>query len=363
MSGLINYGALKIEKIDKNKLKIDLKGNETEEEKKAREERNSKIEQQDMPYHINIEDYLSKIDEEKYKNRVELYLNKLDSSISSVMNKFSTDPIISKCIYGRDLRQIKGTSTVKEYEKNADGSVKLDDKGNPQSKGIRARRDKTEGRFPNLLDSVSNIVMKNAIDVAQSVYAYSYAKELKKMTDSQLEEVKKAMCYAMTSSATTWKCIKWSENFTCLEWSSPYIIEIMFTDKIGQTLGERGGKYSTSYTIAGASFADMTKLTKSANKILYTTDPKNSSMLGSSQITTVYSDGICYLKTVNTTCKNIKDIWEDKEIARYKGGGGFITIFGVGGWGYNHPVVRSQYSGQRCTEFNPPKETTQEIKM
>ena len=339
MSGLIHYGALKIEKIDKNKLKIDLKGNETEEEKKAREERNSKIEQQDMPYHINIEDYLSKIDEEKYKNRVELYLNKLDSSISSVMNRFNSDPVISKCISGRDMRQITGkTQVVKQ-------------------------RNFTSGRFPNLLDSVSNIVMKNAIDVAQSVYAYSYAKELKKMTDSQLEEVKKAMCYAMTSSATTWKCLKWSENFTCLEWSSPYIIERMFTDKIGQTLGERGGEYSTSYTIAGASFADMTKLTKSANKILYTTDPKNSSMLGSSQITTVYSDGICYLKTVNTTCKNIKDIWEDKEIARYKGGGGFITIFGVGGWGYNHPFVRSQYSGQRCTEFNPPKETTQEIKM
>lgn len=107
----------------------------------------------------------------------------------------------------------------------------------------------------------------------------------------------------------------------------------------------------------------MTKLMKSANKILYTTDPKNSSMIGSSQITNVYSDDICYLKTVNTTCKNIKDIWEDKEIARYKGGGGFTTIFGVGGWGYNNPVVRSQYSGQRYTEFNPPKETTQEIKM
>lgn len=332
LSGLIHYGALKIEK--KKRFLNDNSGVDNKnKEMMDKEER-------DLEYHINIEDYLSKIDEkdDPYKNRVSLYLDKLDSSVSSVINKFKSDPVISKCINGRDLRQING-----------------------KTQGVR-KRSFTEGRFPSLLDSVSNSVMKSAIDVAQSVYADTYAKELKKMTDSQSEEVKKAMCYAMTANTASWKCNKWKWWY-CSEWEYADMMDSLFTGKEGQILGERGGKYSTSYTMAGAKLSEMLKLTKSANKTLYTTDPKSGSMLGSSEITTTYSEGICYLKTVSTSCKNVKDIWEDKHIATKKGGGGFISVFGAAGWGYSHPIIRPQYSGQRCTEFNEPKESIQQIKI
>ena len=115
---------------------------------------------------------MSKVDnsEQKYKDRIKIYLDKLNSSVSNVMNIFESDTIISKCINGRDLRQIKGTT---DYQRNANGDIERDNKGNPIKK-VKTRGDTAEARFPNLLDSVSTTVMRDAINVAQSVYSRKY---------------------------------------------------------------------------------------------------------------------------------------------------------------------------------------------
>ena len=188
LSGLIDYGNLEIKKITNNNTSI---------------------------YNIDKDGYITNIDnsdDDKYKERVKLYLEKLEKSVSNVMNKFSTDPIISNCMSGRDLKQIKGTSTVKEYEKNADGSVKLDNKGDPQSKGIRARGDKTEGRFPNLLDSLSSRIAKQALDVSTAVYAKAYQEKMSELVklSPDPDKIAKALCYSMfkDSNKENWHCVK-----------------------------------------------------------------------------------------------------------------------------------------------------------
>jgi len=302
MSGLIHYGALKIEKIDKKTREEQALPNESNENKKAREERNSKIEQQDMPYHINIDGYLSKIDStDSYKNRVKTYLQKLDSSVSNVMNKFYTDPVISKCIHGRDMRQITG-----------------------KAQGVK-QRNFSSTRFPNLLDSVSSRIMLNAINVAQIAYSKSYEKEFKKFSADKSEEDKKAMCYGMTSSKDNWECVR---NVDFFVWSTDtwdnLCVEYGYTPSLRFSTRSMKDGNKENYTHVKYTSDEINNYYKKANesKTLNIGDnfkrhhyrSNGKSHASTVQIDTSYSNGkctitqkaICYMDSYSEECNAIK---------------------------------------------------------
>ena len=161
-----------------------------------------------MPYRINIDEYLDNADDSmpEYKNRIKIYLQKLETETSNIMNKFSTDPVISKCINGRDLRQIKGTADL-ERDKNGN-LVKDGDK----VKTVRTRGDKAEKRFPNLLDSVSNTIMKTALNTAREVYAKIYQEKftelIKSTSNLDKDKIGRAICYSMLNSKANWTCTR-----------------------------------------------------------------------------------------------------------------------------------------------------------
>ena len=321
MSGLIHYGALKIEKIDKNKLKIGLKGDETEEEKKEIAERNKKvdsIEQRDQPYHINIDGYLENIKNDPYKNRVGTYLKKLDASVSNVMNKFYTDPVISKCIHGRDMRQITG-----------------------KTQGVK-QRNFTTARFPSLLDGVSSAVMKTAIDIAQIAYSKTYEKELKKMTDVQSDEIKKGMCYG--SVAGMKKCMQWS-GIECKLWNTEQSLTNLFSN-----VSNSKDELYTYYKVSGAKLNDLTKLVSSAKKETNTVDPGTGSLLAKVEISASYhGDGRCEIETITTECKKKSSKYKKENVKNTK-----VKAF----WGlisYESPNIEDVYQGESCDEFDDPR--------
>ena len=161
-----------------------------------------------MLYHINIDEYLDNADSSvpEYKNRVRIYLQKLENETNNIINKFSTDPVISNCIKGRDLRQIKGTS---DLERDENGEVVKD---GDKVKTVRTRGDTTEARFPNLLDSVSITIMRTALNTAREVYAKTYQEKftefIKSSSNPDKDEIGRAICYSMLYSKDNWTCTR-----------------------------------------------------------------------------------------------------------------------------------------------------------
>jgi hypothetical protein len=103
---------------------------------------------------------------------IEGELLNIQGQVNRVMDMIKTDPKISMCINGRDMKQIGGKSG----------------------------RDHTEARFPNLLNSVSASVINSALAQATQNYNRRLQEEMQKMAASGGDEV------------ANWKCIQMAEG-------------------------------------------------------------------------------------------------------------------------------------------------------
>ena len=133
------------------------------------------------PGEIDVDDYITKIKELKDNKNIpnaegiisaiEEELNNIAGTINRTIQMIEQDPEIQFCVNGRDLSQITG------------------DKG-----------DRTEARFPNLLNSVKMQIATAALRQAQDNYNKKFTEEVAKATKDASADLAQYMCQMLPTN-------------------------------------------------------------------------------------------------------------------------------------------------------------------
>ena len=201
---------------------------------------------------------------------------------------------------------------ISEYEKNDDNIIKTDDKGNP-IRSLKARGDKTEGRFPNLLDSLSSRIAKQALDVSTAVYAKAYQEKMSELVklSPDPDKIAKALCYSMLDSEKNWNCTrrtvmhrqrdKNQEYFMCTRYE--YIGKLHKNFDLEEEKQKDSSKYRTFIKYTSKNLADLlgtTDTTPSEKSLVIETKGRNGdkNVVIHKTVFTVesYENGICKIK-------------------------------------------------------------------
>ncbi len=141
------------------------------------------------PGEIGVQDYIKEI---KRKNKdvkdadaiitsIEDELNNIAGTINRAISLIESDQRIQYCVNGRDLSQIKGTSRNASDKKTAE---------------------KTEARFPNLLNQYRVMIGMAALRKAQDNYNKKVNAAISEATQSASADIAQYMCNKIASSET-----------------------------------------------------------------------------------------------------------------------------------------------------------------
>ncbi len=292
-------------------------------------------------YELDINDYADHLDkladaDSASKERVLSNLRGVQSKINQKIAVLTSDPKVSMCVYGRDMKQIRSRKDAPE---------------------------KTTARFPNLLDSSINLIINSGLDQANNNYSKKFKEVMAEFTDKQNDEVKTALCAAMASNDKGLKCRQSFLNGTKCD---------VFVNQaaLGFQDAEDGG-YGLKIVLGGMKQNELLKMASKNTGEYITTDSKSGSMLGKITMSAVYSaeNNTCNVTTVTQMCKNAKDVYDAYSSCgsggiRVLGGGGCSGngggLVSIGGGGTTNS---STYAGAMCTSYAEPTTTTQQIKM
>lgn len=285
-------------------------------------------------YELDISDYSNSIEEmdgsSAVKERVLATLQSVQGKINQKIALLTSDPKIGMCVYGRDMKQVRG------------------------------RTSKTDARYPNLLDSSIMSIINAGLEQADFNYAKKYDDMLTKVMEEQNDERKAAVCAAMASNNAV-------QDKTTSKFAS------IFNRSNSSNIGMSGGGYEVRLVIDGMTMDEITKSQQTGVGSFIEVDD-NGSMISSITKHSVYSagDNTCKLTITTQVCEDMKDVYDtyNSDTCSYgglsigagagcSGGGG---IFNAGGG--KHTTVNSKtFQGTVCTKMTSPITETEEVKM
>ena len=294
-------------------------------------------------YELDISDYSNQINNVQgtsaVKERVLSTLQSTQNKINQKIALLTSDTKISMCVNGRDMRQIRGKNS--------------------------AKGDKTEARFPNLLDSSIMTIINSGLDKAGKNYAKKYEEIIANVMEEQGDEKKNALCAAMAHQDDGKS--KLQSVFLLLNKKK----KNNEAGKKNNEAGMSGNGYDVKLVIDGMTMNELLAQSKSNTGSFVQTDGKGNMI---SQIITraIYSaeNNTCKLTTTTQVCKHMKDVYDTTV---NKCGGGGISILGshggcggsgvisIGGGG--HKNTKTEFKGTVCTDLTEPETKTEEIKM
>ena len=149
------------------------------------------------PYTLQIDEYIKNLginESDEDVKRVRAALVNIQNKMSQKINQLTSDPTISMCLKGRDMKQIRGNRT--RVKKNADGTDMVDEEG----KAITESDNQTEGRYPHLLDEKMEKIFAAALNKAEENYGKQYEEMLSEAMKNADETQKKKMCNLIASN-------------------------------------------------------------------------------------------------------------------------------------------------------------------
>ena len=203
ISGMISFGSIKMG---------DASGHL--ETRLGRETDNTKVLE---PGEIGVQDYIENVKKNNTGNdgviaRIEAELNNIAGNINRTIELISQDPRIQQCINGRDLSQITGKE-----------------------------KDKTEARFPYLLDNVKIEIAMAALTKARENYEAKYNEYVSKATRDLDVDIAQYMCQNMSAGENETKSTGINTSV-----AKPYAISYQIGAGLGAADLMRGGHSTTS---------------------------------------------------------------------------------------------------------------------
>ena len=290
------------------------------------------------------------------KERVLSTLRSVQGKINQKIAILTSDPKITMCINGRDMKQIRGRSAAGTETPNTRKLKTL--------KGVTV--DLTNARFPHLLDSSIMLLINAGLEQADANYSKKYEELVAEVMEAQNDQRRSALCAAMASNPDKDLSTKYGNLFT--------------TGKAGQG----GSGYEIQLVIDGANLNKLLEL-QAEGKGTFVEYVKNAdgseSMVSLLTTTANYSSesNTCNLTTMTEVCENMKDIYDEEHKDTTKCGSGGIEVLNVvstcngasgggllriGGGGKKHETVDTKtFKGSYCSKFGKPVYTEKAIKM
>ncbi len=203
ISGMISFGSIKMG---------DASGHL--ETRLGRETDNTKVLE---PGEIGVQDYIENVKKNNTGNdgviaRIEAELNNIAGNINRTIELISQDPRVQQCINGRDLSQITGKE-----------------------------KDKTEARFPYLLDNVKIEIAMAALTKARENYEAKYNEYVSKATRDLDVDIAQYMCQNMSAGENETKSTGINTSV-----AKPYAISYQIGAGLSAADLMRGGHSTTS---------------------------------------------------------------------------------------------------------------------
>lgn len=169
------------------------------------------------PGEIGVQDYIENVKDNNTGNdgviaRIEAELNNIAGNINRTIELISQDPRIQQCINGRDLSQITGKE-----------------------------KDKTEARFPYLLDNVKIEIAMAALTKARENYEAKYNEYVSKATRDLDVDIAQYMCQNMSAGENETKSTGINTSV-----AKPYAISYQIGAGLSAADLMRGGHSTTS---------------------------------------------------------------------------------------------------------------------
>lgn len=310
-------------------------------------------------YEIDVSDYIDtslKDYSQETKDRIEAALQATANKINQKIAILTSDPKISMCVYGRDLRNINGTAhtNTNDKETSADGTK-------------TTRKTEADARFPHLLDSSIMVIISSGLDRAGVNYANKLDTLVGESMENQSDDVKTAMCAALAMNPDQTD-------------TTAYGNLISADSKI-----EKG-----QMTIAGVDKSQLLKISASGKGewVLTDTGGEDGNMIGRIVKTAAYSskNNTCTVTSQVETCEDMEFVYDTTNLKLKKAKRGASVSFGgtsLNGVGGSDglfsqstnkievsgkkikglSVTSKTFRGQACKKFAEPQVSTQTIKM
>ncbi len=276
-------------------------------------------------------------------NRIRSAINTVENSAVQKINILNTDPTIETCIKG----------LTQSWRKD----------GDPM------QREENVARFPHLLESYTRMVFNSALNKAYLNYNEKYNKLVGEAMEDQSDDVKAALCAAMSYQEGAAVCTEHEEvdgEAVCKKYRTNLALESIFNNNAGD-MGLRGS--GTRYELQASDLSKKLQ-TMSKGKGEFIQVDKEGNMIGWITMESMYSSGtnICTLKTTSKLCSEMEmKITTDTTYCETAGlGGGCSTWEGAVAptIGYADTTYKKEnYHGIYCSEYGEPVTNVQEIKM
>ena len=298
-------------------------------------------------YELDISDYANNIKDvdntsAAAKERVLSTLQSTQNKINQKIALLTSDPKISMCVNGRDMKQIRGKNS--------------------------AKADTTDARYPHLLDSSIMAIINSGLDKAGKNYAKKYDELLSDVMEKQSDENKSALCAAMASDSS----IITGKIFVSRKGS---VLAKLFGK---EETGMSGGGYDLRLVIDGTAMNNLLAQQKQGKGTFIQTDP-NGNMVSQVVMNAVYSadTNTCKLTTTTQVCENMKEVYDTYYSTSSSCGSGGVRLLGgggcsgggggllsIGGGGKTTTTTTSStFRGTVCTKMTAPVTKTEDVKM
>lgn len=253
-------------------------------------------------YQMDITSYSGKLPSDATSQRIVASLQSTGNKIKRIIDELVEDSQIKMCINGRDMSQIRN----------------------------RGEDDRTEARYPNLIDTSIMTIVNAGLDKASQNYTKKYNELLGKAMESQDTEYKTAACASMA-------------GYT----GDDNVFDKLFaesTDDNKQT--DDAGLYLTKHIVSGAKMSNLLSAQRKSKE--YYVIGYEDVELEHVVVRSMYSaaTNTCTITTEKTECKDAR-AKEMKAVTR--------KLFGLNDANFDKM--------KKCEEYGEPVVTTQTIEM
>ena len=253
-------------------------------------------------YQMDVSGYNNHLKNDKTAQRIIASLQSTGNRIKRFVDELSEDTQIKMCTKGRDMSQIRN----------------------------RGDGDRTEARYPNLIDSAAMTIIRAGMDKANQNYTKKYNELLGKATEGQDAEYKTALCASMAGYV-----------------GEDNVFDKFFAESTDNSK-ESGddGMYLTTHILSGAKMSNVLAAQRLSNEY-YVRNEENVE-LEHIVVRSMYSaaTNTCTITTEKTECKDIK--------AKLNGIG-FTKLLTMTDADINNM--------KKCEEYGEPVVTTSTIEM
>ena len=295
-------------------------------------------------WELDAESYLSDLTgaQKATMERIDSVLNTVKNKVDAKLQILNSDPKLSMCINGRDTTQLNYRA------------------GNNQVAG-----NKTQARFPRLLDSYQLMILNSAVDQAYKNYSEKLKKLYAEAMESKGDDEKAVLCAAMVGDGSSPKCKKYgvktdgTGNPVCTEYEVSEPFDNIFAGNVDYGISDANG--GTKWIIAGAKIDAKLKAATTGHKT-YTQTDNEGNMMGTIDVSAVYSskNNTCVITTTTTMCEDLEQLITTSSSS--SGSGGLLSGCGILG-GCSETTTTQSFHGVTCKKFGSPITTQNEIAM